>query len=270
MIKGAPVRLKLLELAVVCVFAGSFCTRLFGSSGVLLMSFDDRNFADWEKAIPLFAKYGAHATFFVSGEFTPDALRIVKKLRSQGHSIGLHGQHHADVPPMIRWKGVDAYYDSEIATVRRQADAAHIPVRNFAYPNGYRNEVSDKFLLTKFDRLRGLVTEGICPYDPKGEKKASLKPLVTDDRVFFPVSELPSRRLLDRVLIGEAYNTDIDDIMACIRRVGERKEVLVLASHGIHPDAKQIHMKTDWLEAILATAKKCGVSVLGFDEVPLE
>ena len=38
-------------------------------------------------------------------------------------------------------------------------------------------------------------------------------------------------------------------------------------SHGIHPDAKQIHMKTEWLERILATAKECGVAVLGFDEL---
>ena len=40
-----------------------------------------------------------------------------------------------------------------------------------------------------------------------------------------------------------------------------------LTSHGIHPDAKHIHMKTEWLERILSTAKECGVPCLGFDEL---
>ena len=242
----------------------------FGSTGVLLLSFDDRNFEDWVRAIPIFEKYNAHATFFVSGEFTPDVVHSVKKLMAAGHSIGLHGQHHANVKKLVVEKGWEAYCAQELDVVMRQCDAAHIPVRNFAYPNGYRDEATDKLLLGRFDRVRGPITKGVRPYDPKGEKKASLKPLVTDERVFFPVAELPKRRVLDRVLIGEAYNTDIDDVAACIRRAGERKEVLVLASHGIHPNARKIHMKTEWLEKILATAQECGVSVLGFEEVPLK
>ena len=242
----------------------------FGSTGVLLLSFDDRNFEDWVRAAPLFEKYGAHATFFVSGEFTPDAVRAAKKLMACGHSIGLHGQHHAHVNEIVEKEGWNAYCTRELDKVKRQCDVAYIPVRNFAYPDGCRNESTDKQLLTRFDRIRGPIAKGVRPYDPKGEKRAGLKPLVTDERVFFPVSELPKRRVLDRVLIGEDYNTDIDDIVACIKRAGERKEVLVLASHGIHPNARKIHMKTEWLETILATAKDCGVSVLGFDDIPMK
>ena len=68
------------------------------------------------------------------------------------------------------------------------------------------------------------------------------------------------------MIAGEAYHTDIDDILKCIHRCAERDEAFVLTSHGIHPDAKRIHMKTEWLERILATAKECGVPCLGFDE----
>ena len=68
-------------------------------------------------------------------------------------------------------------------------------------------------------------------------------------------------------LAGEAYHTDIEDILKCVRRCAERNEAFVLTSHGIHPDAKHIHMKTEWLERILATAKECGVPCLGFDEL---
>ena len=87
--------------------------------------------------------------------------------------------------------------------------------------------------------------------------------------MFFPAAELPRRRVLGGVIVGEAYNTDVDDVVACVRRAGERKEALVLTSHGIHPDARSIHMKTEWLEMILSAAQEAGVVVLSFDEVPL-
>jgi hypothetical protein len=240
----------------------------FGSTGVLLLAFDDRNFDDWEKAIPIFAKYGAHATFFVSGEFTPDAVRVAKRLLAAGHTIGLHGQHHANVPETIAEKGWPGYCRAELDTVKRQCDVAYIPVRNFAYPNHKRDESTDKYLLTRFDRLRGGLS-GVRPYDPQGEMRSAQNPLVSDERVFLPVAELPGRRFLPSILLGEAYNTDIEDIVACIRRAGERKEVLVLASHGIRPNATGIHLKTEWLERMLSAASEAGVAVLGYDEVPL-
>ena len=241
----------------------------FGTTGILLLSFDDRNFADWEKAIPLFEKYGAHATFFVSGEFDPPAVRTAKRLMAAGHTIGLHGQHHANAPEAIAEKGAERFLADEVTTVRRQCGVSYIPVRTYAYPNCRHDAASDEFLLKHFDRLRAGLGK-IRPYDPKGEKRADLKPLATDDRVFFPVAELPSRRALNTLLVGEAYNTDIDDLVACVQRAGARKEVLVVASHGISPDARHINMKTEWLEKILAAAQASGVSVLGYDEIPLE
>jgi len=241
----------------------------FGSTGVLLLSFDDRNFADWARAIPLFAKYGAHATFFVSGEFDAAAVRTAKRLLAAGHAVGLHGQNHANAPEAMAALGKDGYWQSEFATVKRQCDVAYVPVWTFAYPNCRHDDASDAFLLGKFDRLRAGL-KGVRPYDPKGEKRATLRPLATDERVFFPVADLPNRRVLEPVLLGEAYNTDIDDVVACIRRAGERKETLVFASHGIHPNAKGINMKTEWMEKILAAAQESGVAVLSYEKVPMK
>jgi hypothetical protein len=39
-------------------------------------------------------------------------------------------------------------------------------------------------------------------------------------------------------------------------------------SHDIAPDAKNIHMKTEWLEKMLALAQELKLPVLGFDELP--
>ena len=73
---------------------------------------------------------------------------------------------------------------------------------------------------------------------------------------------------MDCLIVGEAYNTHIDDLLACIRRAAARDEVLVVTSHDIAPEAKLIHMKTAWLEAILKTAHDNNVACLGFDELP--
>ena len=235
--------------------------------GALVLSFDDRNFEDWEKAVPLFEKYGAHATFFVSGQIDNAAVKTMKFLSERGHSVGLHGLRHANADEAIAAEGAGKYYADDIARQRDQCRVSYVPAKTFAYPNCRRTDEADRLFYSKgFVRVRGGLS--LTPYDPKGLKQAGRKPLATDDRAFFPVLELPKRRRLDTIIMGEAYHTDIEDILACIRRAAERKEVFVVTSHGIAPDAKDIHMKTEWLEKMLAAAKAHGLPVLGFDELP--
>ena len=235
--------------------------------GVLVLSFDDRNLADWERAIPLFDRYGARATFFFTGPCGGKAARVLKKLREHGHSIGLHGLRHLNADAAVAEKGAAAYWAEEIAPQLADVRAAGIPVTSFAYPNCRRTDETDGLFRTNgFKHVRGGL-KGVTPYDPKGEKQEGLKPVHTVERAFFPAPELKTRFRLDTAIAGEAYHTDIEDILKCIRRCAERNEAFVLTSHGIRPGAKKIHMKTEWLERILSTAKECGVAVLGFDEL---
>ena len=237
-------------------------------AGTLLLSFDDRNFGDWKKALPLFDRYDAHVTFFVNGPIDGDTVKVLKELHARGHSIGLHGLNHANADVAIVQKGAARYFAEEIEPQRERLRVAWLPVTSFAYPNCRFSDESDTLFRVKgFTHVRG-GHKGIAPYDPKGEKQTGLKPIHTVDRAFFPAAELGTRFRLDTVIAGEAYHTDIEDILKCIRRCAERKEVFVLTSHGIKPGAKGISMKTEWLERILSTAKECGVAVIGFDEIP--
>ena len=236
--------------------------------GTLILSFDDRNLDDWKRALPLFDKYEAHVTFFIYGEIDSATVKKLKEFRAHGHSIGLHGLRHLNANEAIVQKGAERYFEEEIVPQFERLRVAWIPVTSFAYPNCRFSAESDALFKAKgFARVRGGL-KGVAPYDPKGEKQAGLKPIHTVDRAFFPAAELASRFRLDTVIAGEAYHTDIEDILKCIRRCAERQEVFVLTSHGIHPNAKGISMKTEWLERILATAKECGVAVIGFDEIP--
>jgi len=196
-------------------------------------------------------------------------VKRLKKLWAHGHTIGLHGLRHLNANEEVARKGAEQYFADDIAPQLDRLRVSWIPVTSFAYPNCRFSDESDALFKAKgFTHVRG-GHKGIAPYDPKGEKQEGLKPIHTVDRAFFPASELGSRFRLDTVIAGEAYHTDIEDILKCIRRCAERKEVFVLASHGIHPDAKGISMKTEWLERILTTAKECGVMTVGFDELNL-
>ena len=245
------------------------CTPLpLAARGVLLLSFDDKNFAGWEAAAPIFAKYGAHATFFVSGDLPQEAVRSLKHLSEKGHSIGLHGLNHLNADAAVVERGADRYFAEEVWPQMDRARKCYVPFESFAYPNCRRSDETDALFRAKgFEHVRGGV-KGATPYDPDGVKQADRKPLVTNDAVFFPASDLPNRFRIDTIIVGEAYHTDIDEICACVRRAAERKEVLSITSHDIAPDAKHIHMKTAWLEKILATASECGLAVIGFDELP--
>ncbi len=245
------------------------CTPLpLAARGVLLLSFDDKNFAGWEAAAPIFAKYGAHATFFVSGDLPQEAVRSLKHLSEKGHSIGLHGLNHLNADAAVAERGAAQYFAEDVWPQIDRARKCYVPFESFAYPNCRRSDETDALFREKgFEHVRGGV-KGATPYDPDGVKQADRKPLVTNDAVFFPASDLPNRFRIDTIIVGEAYHTDIDEICACIRRAAERKEVLSVTSHDIAPDAKHIHMKTEWLEKILATAAECGLAVIGFDELP--
>ena len=245
------------------------CTPLpLAARGVLLLSFDDRNFAGWEAAAPIFAKYGAHATFFVSGDLPQEAVRALKHLAEKGHSVGLHGLKHLNADTDVALRGAAQYFAEEVWPQMDRARKCYVPFESFAYPNCRRSDETDALFRAKgFEHVRGGV-KGATPYDPDGAKQAGRKPLVANDAVFFPASDLPNRFRIDTILVGEAYHTDIGEICACVRRAAERKEVLSVTSHDIAPDAKHIHMKTEWLEKILATAADCGLAVVGFDELP--
>ncbi len=239
-----------------------------GSRGVLLLTFDDRNFAGWEAARPLFAKYGAHATFFVSGDFSQENVRSLKRLALDGHSIGLHGFRHVNADEALARLGAERYYAEEVWPQTDRAQRYYVPYKSFAYPNCRRSDETDALFRAKgFERVRGGV-KGATPYDPEGKMQAGRRPLVENDAVFFPAADLPNRFRIDTIIVGEAYHTDIDEICACLRRAAERKEVICITSHDIAPDAKHINMKTEWLERILAEAKERGLSVIGFDELP--
>jgi len=232
--------------------------------GVLSLSFDDASFDQWEAAFPLFAKYGARTTFFVVGTNRIDFMR---KALAAGHEIGLHGFRHRDATPSVEEHGEDWFWKADIAPQLAAFGAAGIPIRSYAYPNCRRNDRTDAMFFSRgISRVRGTgksFPPNPNPFDPKGEKLDRWRPVATADWLFLPAADFLKVRLVPNVIMGEAYHTDIEDIVRAMSRAGERAEALFIVSHGIARNAGGISMKTEWLERMLSSADALGVLVRG-------
>ena len=235
-----------------------------GGRGVLCLTFDDRDFDGWTNAIPLFAKYGAHATFFACGELGTNQLAAIQALRAAGHAVGLHSVRHANAPDVFSNCCASTYMREQVRPQLKACETVGFRPRFFAYPNNRHTPETDAYLSGVFTRFRAGAAIGwrdgyYSATRPKG--------IAAYDQAFFPVADLPKHRVMGGVGVGEYYFTDIDDICAGIRRAAERDEVFTIFSHAIRPDAKGVSMKTAWLERILAAARAEGVSVRSFDEL---
>ncbi len=62
----------------------------------VLFTFDDRFISQWSAQLPLFAKYNAHATFFISGFYLLDSGQrsTLQTMKAAGPAIGCHSVNH--------------------------------------------------------------------------------------------------------------------------------------------------------------------------------
>lgn len=235
--------------------------------GAILLSFDDRNFKGWREALPIFDKYRAHATFFVSGPINKDAISAMKLLSAKGHSVGLHGLGHRNADKAVADMGAELYWKEEIEPQLNICRMLKVPISSFAYPNCRRNDETDALFFSRgFAYVRG--STGLAPYDPKGLKQAGRRPLSECDGAFFPAGDIASHRLLRTTILGECYHTDTNDLVRCIERAHARDEVLVLTSHDIAEKPSGIGLPVSWLELILSKSDELGMAVVGYDELP--
>ena len=216
--------------------------------GALCLTFDDRNFDAWEKHLPLFRKYGAHATFFVCGPIDDRAAACLRRLADEGHSIGLHGLRHQKVPALIKKLGDDGYLKAEILPQLEVCRAKGLPVRSFAYPYSSRDAHADAVLLKHFTRLRSGGRD-IAP---------------------IPAAEAAGCRMFVGLCATSPRDTP-DRIVALLPGMAAGNAVLVAYAHSIEV-AGQTHnnhnITANDLEKVLAAAQKARVPVLGFDELP--
>ena len=231
-------------LAVAAAFAAHGAADV---RGALCLTFDDRNFDAWERCLPLFAKYGAHATFFVCGPIDARAEACMRRLAAAGHSIGLHGFRHRKAPEALAQMGEEGYVKEELAPQLEVCRAKGLAVKSFAYPMSTRTPATDALLLRHFARLRS----GCGRPMPFPRAKAA------EHRVHMGWCGTHPRDVTDR-------------IAALLPQIAAGGTVLTVYAHNIEAKGAphDIHNITEEdLEKLLAAARNAGVAILGFDEL---
>jgi len=219
--------------------------------GVVCFTFDDFHGENWLKADSLFQKYDARATFFIVGEITSEKLEVMRKLKTSGHTIGLHSIHHGDAVKYIQENGADKYLEKEIMPQLDVCRGAGLEIHSFSYPCNYRNDETDRLLFRYFDYLRsGHGTDG--------------KP-----SQYYPLKTLPEKNGFIGTGVGTYYNSEIPVLKAELTHAAETGSILVYYAHNIGP-ADRIEkndMPVEWLEKLLAFAKGAGLRIAGFEEL---
>ena len=240
---------KILSLMTVCVTSTTLA-----SSGTLCLTFDDRYFASWESAIPLFAKYNAHVTFFVSRKIDSETLESMKKLQNAGHSIGLHGLTHAKAVDFIKKYGAKKYTDDEIMPQLEICRKNGIKIRSFAYPYSQNDEESDKELFKNFDFLRTNAAKVI----PSGTALA-------DADGFF------NRNIGKKHLFHgfpSSGNFDAEAVKKAIKRAADENAVIVFYAHDITQEIpRSHHIAFSQLEDLLKYAASLNMAIRGMNEL---
>lgn len=219
------------------------------SHGRVCLTFDDRNFANWLKVLPLWKKYDAHATFFVSGAVDDVAVNAMNLLQNDGHSVGLHALHHAKYP-----NKPDSYIEEEILPQLEICRNSGINVRSFAYPYSLRDEESDRKLFEIFDFLRG----GAWQISDKSNIIAE------NDRLF--VAQTSPKQLFFGIAAGG--NFDFHGISKCFYRAAEQNETIVFYAHDITAKiAPSHHISVGQLEVLLKLATALEMNICGMNEL---
>ncbi|WP_353722963.1 polysaccharide deacetylase family protein [Dyadobacter sp. 676] len=129
-------------LLLATVIAGTLCS--CGSpagkpgAGGIAISFDDHFIKEWYELRPLFRKYNAKATFFVT---CPDSLNaeevaMLKQLEKEGHEIGFHGTVHAKSTELMAVGGPKGYMETELEPGLHHMNAAGFKPTSYAHPGG--------------------------------------------------------------------------------------------------------------------------------------
>ena len=231
-------------------------------SGILCLTYDDRNFDDWHKMLPLLKQYDAHVTFFVCGKIDESTAKKLRPLSEAGHSIGSHGINHIRaVDNKLKGKTPEEhlrdYLRDETGKQLKEFASFGIPVTSFAYPMSARNNASDQALGTQFRHMR------------TGFWSKETKPLQELDGPFVKAADIAGTVTFAGICCDTNGKIPDETLIAMMERAARNKELLVFYSHRVvSSPVKGNYTPVSRLEMILKKAQELGLRCCGYDELP--
>ncbi len=229
------------------------------TKGGVVLSFDDRNFVDWTKHIPLFNEFSAKATFFINGKIDKPAIAAIQRLRKNGHAIGSHSVHHLKAVEFCEEQSTEEFLRQEIQPQLDEFRSISIAPSSFAYPMSRNNAETDLALLNTFRHLR--TGKGIGPG----------KQICETDEFFVPAAQINQHGCLYGKGIdyaGEQEDRTFAQIDEALTRAARNQEIIVLYAHGISESGKGHFITPDALARVLGKVRDLQLEFYTFDQLP--
>ncbi len=227
------------------LFAVCACTENQSHQPGLCLSFDDHSVKEWFALRPLFNRFDAKVTFYISDFETLDSdeVQMLKTLEADGHEVGFHGSTHVLARDYILKNGYQKFLSDEI---NRGAEAMHragFNPRSFAYPFGQGFPFTDYLLLKKFKTVRRVTTA-----------KSGIN-LSRINNIFY---HFDGDRTLSALDIDAIYGLKDHQIIKALAAAKNRGAVLMLLAHKPFDGVKTATYQIDvvWLEKLFMAAKK--------------
>ena len=225
-----------------------------GANGTLCLTFDDIYLSSWLQAMPLFAKYNAHATFFISRKIDGKNVEQLKQLQASGHTIGLHGINHRRAVDYMKKHGAEVYTQNEIMPQLEVCRKNNIKIRAFAYPYSQNSAETDRELFKTFDFLRT---------NCSAVRKSGVL-LAQVDGCF--VKNVKSKQLFYG--FPSSGNFNMQEVKDAMERAAKENSVLVFYAHDItHKMQPKNHITFSQLESLLQHARKLNMRICGMNEL---
>ena len=106
------------------------------------LTFDDGPSIRTGQLLDVLRKYNAYATFFVIGEIIENHEDIIRRIASEGHTIGVHAYTHAYEKI---YQSPEAFWQDNLLARKKIADITGIEPKIMRFPGGSSNTVSRQY-----------------------------------------------------------------------------------------------------------------------------
>jgi peptidoglycan/xylan/chitin deacetylase (PgdA/CDA1 family) len=255
----------ILLFAIVCLGGCNGDAERHDKSGIAI-SFDDHFIKEWYQLRPLFQKYNAKVTFFIT---CPDSVNaeeanMLRQLQKDGHEIGYHGTIHGKSTELIAALGPEKYAATELEPGLRHLAAAGFNPTSYAHPGGNHNDQVDSVLLAKgFKILRDVA---VARRKLSGHQIYAWPPRWMSS-IFY---KFDGEKEVDALLIDVDEVTD-EEMADAIAKAKEGNTALMIFGHEPlygAPQNGEYGFNVSFLANILKEAHRQGLKFYTMSELP--
>ncbi|MCF2445314.1 polysaccharide deacetylase family protein [Dyadobacter sp. CY345] len=251
------------------IFALSSCKQKPANSekAGIAISFDDHFINDWYALRPLFQKYNAKVTFFLTcpDSLTADEIVKIKQLQKDGHEIGFHGTIHGNATEMLKSQGAQQYIETELKPGLEHLARIGIKPTSYAHPGGNHTDQADSILLVNgFKILRDVA---------QAERKLFGIPVYhfaprVMNWIYYPFNK---EQIVDALIIDEGTNISESEINEALKKAKETNTAIMLFGHQPlygKPKNGEYGFSVAFLETILKEARAQNLRFYTMSELP--